>query len=126
MANRKFITEEAFAVNAAILKKEDEILKWADLKVGVTYIINYIQVEISAKYGECYILHIEDTEENKLKAWGTTTLVDKIKEKRQETDLVYFKSLGQRFENRKTYNEFDLVIDDDGDIAYDIFNKTVI
>lgn len=122
MASRKFISEEVFAVNAAILKKDDEILKWPDLQVGVTYIINHIQVEISIKYGECYILHIEDKDENKLKVWGTKTLVDKIKEKRKETDLVYFKSLGQRVENRKTYNDFDLVIDDGG-IAYDIFNK---
>ena len=117
-----FISDDKFAAIATVQKEVDEVLQWKVFPVGITYIINFIEIKQSAKYGECYILNVEGKEGKKLRVWGTTRMFGKVRERRGASDLVFFKSLGQRFENRKTYNEFDLVIDA-GDVSYDIFKN---
>ena len=113
MASKWFVTEDAFRQQAAAQREANKIHTWDELSEGVTFAIIRIQQVHSAKFNKiCYILHLKDREENTLRVWSPSKLITDLREKRKPTDCPFIVSLGQAKFKKKTFNQFDLVLED--------------
>ena len=114
MASNNFISKSKFADSVKTRKDEEQVRNWVDLAEGEIYKITSIDPKVSSKYGDCYILHIENETKDIQKVWGPARLVKRIKETRKPDEAVYFVSLGQERKNKKTYNNFDIHFEREG------------
>ena len=123
MAKRSFISKQEFDDKVKIQKVEFKVKNWSDIEESIIYLIDTIEEKYSAKYGECYILHIEDDQGNKDKVWAPSLLITQIRERRKSDEIPYFVSLGQEVLTNKTINRFDLIFKKDRDAKKTLFTK---
>ena len=124
MAKRSFISKQEFDEKVKIQKKEFQVKRWADIEESIIYLIDTIEEKYSVKYGECYILHIEDDKGKIDKVWAPSRLVTQIRERRKSDEIPYFVSLGQEVLNKnKTINRFELTFKKDKDAKKELFIK---
>ena len=105
-----FITKESFTEKASIAREEEKVFNWCDLEVdGEIYKVENIE-EKEGKFGICYILHTITQEGFKNKIWSPTKLSNQIQKKQNK--ITYFTSLGQVHRKGRTYNNFDVVFEE--------------
>lgn len=111
MASNWFVTEEAFKEQADAQREADRVHTWEELAENVIFAITRIQQFYSAKFNKiCYILHLVDQEENTIRVYSPSKLITDLQEKRKSTDRPFITSLGQVKYGKKTFNKFDLVL----------------
>ena len=115
MASNWFVTEEAFKEQADVQREANRIHTWEELAEGVIFAIIRIKQVHSSKFNKlCYILHLTDREENKIRVWSPSKLITDL-EKKKPTDRPFIVSLGQAKYKKKTFNQFDLVLQEAGE-----------
>lgn len=126
MASNWFVTEEDFKEQVDARREANKIHTWDELAEGVIFAITRIQQVHSTKYSkECYILHLKDREENTLRVWSPSKLINDLKETRKPTERPFIVSLGQMKFKKKTFNQFDLVLKDTEEGEFDLFDVPV-
>ena len=108
----KFPSEQIFATKAAELISNDQVLNWLDVDKTKIYRIKEIKQRVSQKYGECWLLHLVDEEENLVKVWGPRKLIHELKESRKSFQTPFIRSLGQERIGTKTFNQYSLCYED--------------
>lgn len=107
MASSSFISKQKFNTSVQEQKDKDRVLHWTDLEEGVIYKIVVIDTK-QGKFGECFILTIEEESGTFSKVWSPNPLIRRIKQVKKPKESVFFTSLGQARRNNKTYNNFDI------------------
>ena len=109
----KWISKEEFHQQVEKQKEKEETTPWCDLEEGKIYLIKKIEELTSVKFGQCYLLHIEDKEGSSKKVWSPSRLITYIKVNRKENQLAFFCSMGQeRIDKKRSRNLFDLTFKD--------------
>ena len=73
-----FMSAKEFNLGAAEEKIKDTIYHWAELEEGKIFVILKLEKIVHPKYGDSYILHIQDQAGEILKVWGLKRLSSKI------------------------------------------------
>ena len=116
-----FIQSDNFAEKVAERKERERVHNWVELEENKIYEITFIQERTSDKYGQCWILTAQDTDEGVIRVWAPNKLVQDIKILKTPNQRVYFCSLGKIRYKKKIINGFDLVLDDTKQVQIDIF-----
>ena len=102
-----FISRNSFSK----LAEENKVLNWTQLPVdGVIYRIDKIEKNEGQSFTS-YVLYIENDRGDKKKVWSPSKLIRDI-EGKEKTHTIYFTSLGQTKKDGKSYNNFDLVLEE--------------
>ena len=105
-----FITRELFVEKAPIAREDERVFNWSYLEVdGEIYKVEHIE-EKEGKFGTCYILQAINQEGLRKKVWSPVKLSNLIK--KNQNKITYFTSLGQVHQKGRTYNNFDVVFEE--------------
>ena len=105
-----FISQDNFIQKLQVRKEEEKILNWIEFPSNGEIFRIVKTKNVKTKYGESTILHVEDANGDGKKVWAPSKLIRDIEGK--ETSTIYFTSLGQIQKDLKTYNNYDLIIEE--------------
>ena len=104
-----FVETGEFFRGAAKLKEEEKVLPWGNLPIGKIYRIErYETLESSRFASPCYLVHLIDKTESRIKVWGSQKLIRHLEQKLPK-QVPYIASVGkQQISGNREVNGFDL------------------
>ena len=104
-----FVDTGEFFRGAAKLKEEEKVLPWVDLPIGKIYRIERYDTLESTKFANpCYIVHLIDIADSRVKVWGSKKLIRHLEQKLPK-QVPYIASVGkQQISGNREVNGFDL------------------
>ena len=85
----------------AKLKEEEKVLPWIELPIGKIYRIErYETLESSRFASPCYLVHLIDKTESRIKVWGLPKLIRHLEQKLPK-QVPYIASVGKTTDIRE-------------------------
>ena len=108
-----FVETGEFFRGAAKLKEEEKVLPWSELPIGKIYRIErYETLESSRFASPCYLVHLIDKTDSRVKVWGSRKLIRHLEQKLPK-QVPYIASVGkQQISGNREVNGFDLHMKD--------------
>ena len=108
-----FVNAGEFFRGAAKLKEEEKVLPWGDLPIGKIYRIERYETLESSKFASpCYLVHLIDKTDSRVKVWGSKKLIRHLEQKLPK-QVPYIASVGkQQISGNREVNGFDLHMKD--------------
>ena len=92
----EFIDQGEFLREVALQKEEDKVLRWVELPIGKIYRIERYETFASSKFNTpCYIVHLIDITDCRVKVWGSQKLIKKLEQKLPK-QVPYIASVGKK------------------------------
>ena len=77
-----FVDTGEFFRGAAKLKEEEKVLPWIELPIGKIYRIERYETLESSKYASpCYMVHLIDKADSRIKVWRSRKLIRYLEQK---------------------------------------------
>ena len=78
----EFVDTGEFFRGAAKLKEEEKVLRWIELPIGKIYRIERYKTLESSRFDQlCYIVHLIDITNSRVKVWGSKKLIRHLEQK---------------------------------------------
>ena len=108
-----FVDAGEFFRGAAKLREEEKVLPWVDLPIRKIYRIERYETLESSKFtSPCYLVHLIDKTDSRVKVWGSRKLIRHLEQKLPK-QVPYIASVGkQRISGNREVNGFDLHMKD--------------
>ena len=104
----EFVDTGEFFCGAEKLKKEEKVLSWMELPIGKIYRVERYETLESSKFDRlCYIVHLIDITNSRVKVWGSKKLIRHL-EQTLPKQVPYIASIGkQQLSGNREVKEFD-------------------
>ena len=90
-----FVGTGEFFRGAAKLKEEEKVLPWGELPIGKIYRIERYETLESSKFASpCYLVHLIDKTDSRVKVWGSRKLIRHLEQKLPK-QVPYIASVGK-------------------------------